>query len=218
MTGLLIGCLLLCACANVSGFVTPAEETSDSGVVTLPAGGNSLSESIPAAVTPLPLGGYPAPVSDDSESLTQAKAATAMPGGYAMYLPLIANQMPSSYPFELQSSGVFAIQGMNDCDWSGVGGQVFDLAGAPLPNLILHLEGTWDGASVVREALSGSSPDPYGPAGYEFVLGDSPLDSSQALWIQVRDATGKQISERVYFNTYADCSHNLVLINFNQVR
>jgi hypothetical protein len=214
----LAGCLLLTGCAGAPGFVTPLEASLPAGETLLPEA-ESTQAAIALAEKPAPpTGGYPAPEESAPASQAQAKAATAVPGSFAMYLPVIANQMPSSYPFELKSSGVVAIQGMNGCDWAGVAGLVFDLSGAPLQNLILHLEGTWNGQSIALEALSGSTPDPYGPSGYEFVLGDQPQTTSQALWIQVRDATGKQISERVYFNTQDDCGHNLVLIDFKQMR
>jgi hypothetical protein len=97
-----------------------------------------------------------------------------------------------------------------------VAGQIFDPTGDPIQNLIVHLEGFWNGGAVAADVLSGSAAQ-YGPAGYEFILGSQPLNSSQALWVQLQDATHKIISSRIYFNTYTDCARNLILVNFVEV-
>ncbi len=39
-----------------------------------------------------------------------------------------------------------------------------------------------------------------------------------AVWVQLLDQEGYALSPRVYFNTYADCEKNLILVNFKQVR
>jgi hypothetical protein len=161
-------------------------------------------------------GVYPPP-SGPAEGTAAPKALPHAEGTNAVYLPAIINQKAPQYPFEVQQTGVLAIQGFSGCNWAGVAGQVFDLTGTPIKNLILHLEGLWNGSAVSVEALSGSA-DKYGPAGYEFELGTQTLDSTQVLWIQVQDATHKAVSPRVYFDTYNDCARNLILVNFVQVR
>jgi hypothetical protein len=213
--GLYLLIALLAACSS------PPSGQSASGA---PAALDGKEEATPAVMDTAsadsiaPAGGYPAP-GESSPSLPDAPKAVT-PGGaaYAMFLPVIVNELPPIYPFALNPTSNIAIQGINGCNWIGVGGQIFDLAGTPLQNLVLHLEGIWNGKPIAMEALSGSKPDPYGPAGYEFVLGNQTLDSNQKLWIQVRDATNKAISAPVYINTYNDCTRNLILINFNQVR
>jgi hypothetical protein len=162
-------------------------------------------------------GVYPAPGSPSAESAPGPKAYTPGVGPNTLFLPAVINEKPPLYPFEIQSTGVLAVQGFSGCNWIGVAGQVFDVQQAPLQNLILHLEGVWNGATVSLEALSGSSAL-YGPAGYEFKLGTQPRDSTQSLWIQVMDATHKAVSARVYLDTYNDCARNLILVNFVQVR
>lgn len=222
-TGLFLIGMLLPACSGLPGILQPVMGTPlsmESMVATVKAEIPATAEAestLPAYTSP-PIGGYPLPEDEPAGTTGEPKAATPGSITYAIFLPLIFNQLPPNYPFALQSTGVMAIQGIYGCTWIGVGGQIFDLSGAPQKNLILHLEGTWGGKKVVMEALSGSQPDPYGPAGYEFILGNQPLDSNQQLWIQVRDATNKAISERVYLNTFNDCARNLTLINFNQVR
>ncbi len=180
------------------------------GTASSPIGGmDSTAAAEAMGVYPPPVGGFGATV--DPKALPKAA------GTNAVYLPAIINEKPPQYPFEIQQTGVLAVQGFSGCDWIGVAGQVFDMSGAPLQNLILHLEGFWDGSAVAREALSGSA-GLYGPAGYEFILGTRTLDSTQTLWVQVQDAAHKVLSPRVYLNTYNDCARNLILVNFVQVR
>jgi hypothetical protein len=159
---------------------------------------------------------YPPPA-NGADATLYPKAVPHAAGTNVVYLPAIINEKPPQYSFEVQQTGVLAVQGFFGCDWIGVAGQVFDMSGAPIQNLILHMEGSWNGSAVSRESLTGSASH-YGPAGYEFVLGTQTLDSTQTVWVQVQDATHKQLSARVYINTYNDCGRNLILVNFIQVR
>jgi hypothetical protein len=214
--GGLCGLLLTAACSS--------DATKAGNPSTAPNGGVTYSTVETAASGNLPfstptvdaMGAYPPP-SSSAEGTAVPKAVPHAEGTNAVFLPAIINEKPPQYPFEVQQTGVLAIQGFFGCNWTGVAGQVFDLTGAPIKNLILHLEGFWNGSAVSTEALSGSA-DQYGPAGYQFVLGTQTLDSTQALWIQVQYAAHKEISARVYFNTYNDCARNLILVNFVQVR
>jgi hypothetical protein len=82
----------------------------------------------------------------------------------------------------------------------------------------VHLLGYYDGKSVDQTTLSGGAQAWYGESGYEFVLGDTPVDSTGQLSIQLDDQSFLAISNKVLVNTYADCSKNLILVNFQQVR
>ena len=53
---------------------------------------------------------------------------------------------------------------------------------------------------------------------YEFVLGDTPIPSTQLLWVQLFDQAMLPLSEQINFDTFEECDKNLILINFNQVR
>jgi hypothetical protein len=215
----MLGAAILTGCSKASSTTTGTSEMSS-----LPVGGGSvqvvespvIATASPATPTVEALGVYPPPESATAENSPAPKAANT-PGTNSVFLPAIVNEKPPEYPFELQSTGVMAIQGFYGCNWEGVAGQVFDLAGIPIQNLILHLQGFWAGQTVSAEKLSGSASQ-YGPAGYEFLLGTQTMESTQALWIQVFDSTHKEISARVYLDTYNDCARNLILVNFNQVR
>jgi hypothetical protein len=103
------------------------------------------------------------------------------------------------------------------CDWLGVGGQVLDAEGEPLQFQTIQLGGTLADELVSRMTLSGNAPL-YGTSGFEFVLGDSPIASSQTLWIQLFDNTSEPLTEKIYFDTYDDCEQNLVMIVFTKNR
>jgi hypothetical protein len=201
---------LLAACSGAP--YGTAEATTSSPIGGMDSTG-AASASTPASDA---AGVYPPPAEGASVTV-DPKAVPHAVGTNAVYLPAIINEKPPQYTFEVQQTGVLAVQGFFGCNWIGVAGQVFDMSGAPIQNLILHLEGFWNGSSVSSEVLSGSAGQ-YGPAGYEFILGTQTLDSSRALWVQVQDATHKQLSARVYLNTYNDCARNLILVNFVQVR
>ena len=103
------------------------------------------------------------------------------------------------------------------CSWFGIAGQAVDKNNAPIMYLTLHLGGTLNGESIDHLSLTGTAPD-YGVAGFEFRLGDRPVDSSGTLWIQVLDQSGQALTERVYFDTFNNCEKNLVLFRFKKNR
>jgi hypothetical protein len=103
------------------------------------------------------------------------------------------------------------------CEWLGVGGSVLGTDGAPLLLQTVQLGGVLGEVVVSQLKLSGSAPA-YGNSGFEFVLGDRPVASTQTLWIQLFDNTGSALTEKIYFDTFDDCSRNLVKIIFTRTR
>jgi len=105
------------------------------------------------------------------------------------------------------------------CNWQGVGGQVLDKDNKPLVYQTIQIGGTLNGANVTHLTLSGTTPKAlYGDAGYEIVLGNQPVDSTGTLWIQLFDNSSKPLTDKVYFDTYSDCTKNLVLIIFTKLK
>ncbi len=152
----LLGFWLLVGCSKAA-----AAATSTPVLPELPVGGGATETTIYATVAPATptveaAGVYPPPESAATDN-SSAPKSVGTPGSNSVFLPAIINQKPPEYPFELQSTGVMAIQGFFGCNWEGVAGQVFDLAGIPIQNLILHLEGFWAGQAVSAEKLSGSA-------------------------------------------------------------
>lgn len=142
----------------------------------------------------------------------------------------IAEETPLE-PTETPFSGYYAFALRNDinaiesslirpnygCDWVGVAGQVFDLQGRPVVGVRVWLRGTYENKRINFYSLTMES-SPYGPSGFEFRLGDKPLNTTGQLSIQLLDQAGIPISERIYFDTFEDCEKNLILINFKQIR
>lgn len=103
------------------------------------------------------------------------------------------------------------------CNWLGVGGKVMDPTNKPLVLQILELGGMLDGKPVTALLLSGGAPA-YGTSGFEFVLSDHPIASTKTLWIQLFDNNYQKLTERIFFDTSANCTQNLVLITFTKTR
>ena len=99
----------------------------------------------------------------------------------------------------------------------GVGGQVLDLQGRPLTGVTVQLSGTLDGKSTILNSLTGTARQ-YGEAGFEFTLEDAPLASTGTLWVRLADQASLPLSGRQFFDTYAECEKNLIIINFKQIR
>lgn len=126
----------------------------------------------------------------------------------------------TGHPFSLQSGGVVLTPNIaNDleCEWMGVGGQVFDTEGEPIAELGVHLEGEIGGQTIELDTLTGSAPQ-LGPGGYVFNVAEQPIASEETLWIQLNDTAGVPLSDPVYLTTTASCDENFVLVNWSQVR
>jgi hypothetical protein len=104
------------------------------------------------------------------------------------------------------------------CNWMGVGGNVMDANNKPLLFQTVQLGGSLSGKAITGQVLSGNNPA-YGTSGFEMdKLSDSPVASTQTLWIQLFDNNGKPLTEKIYFDTYNDCEKNLVMIVFTKTR
>ena len=103
------------------------------------------------------------------------------------------------------------------CNWMGVGGRVYDLQNGPATKIEVELFGILDDKLLNETSLTGTALQ-YGPSGFEFTLGAKTIASSQRLWIRLVDQSGVPLSDRIFFDTYAECYKNLIVINFKQVK
>jgi hypothetical protein len=100
----------------------------------------------------------------------------------------------------------------------GVGGQVSNLSGRPVTGINVQMYGVADGNSMNVITLTGTAQK-YGEAGFEFTISEEKVFASKGVfWIQLIDQQRNPLSKRVVFDTFDDCSRNLVVINFTQVR
>lgn len=137
--------------------------------------------------------------------------------------PPTGTRPAGGFQFVVQSSHVISsnVIKATGCNWMGIGGQVVDLTGAPLTQLIIKLGGSLNGKLVDPNGsvptLTGVAPQ-FGPAGYEFVLANRPIASNMTLWLQIVDQADAPLSDKIYFETFDSCDKNLILMNFKQVR
>ncbi|NPA31033.1 MAG: hypothetical protein GXO37_03435 [Chloroflexi bacterium] len=170
-----------------------------------------------ATPTPLPTATLP-PTVTPTLPPTATLAASATPGGSGPTptpLPFFALQ-PGNPAY--QSSQVFHPDA--GCNWLSVGGQVLEANGAPAPTdppMFVVVRGLLAGQPVDQLALVGQATH-FGPAGYEAKLGDAPVASSQAVYVQLVDINGYALSDPFFFDTYDDCQRNVVIMNFVRQR
>lgn len=121
----------------------------------------------------------------------------------------------SPFKFTIQGDAPIAIENVFNpagCAWTGIGGQAFDLKGQPtLLGYVVHLEG----GEFDENSLTGTQPQ-YGPDGYEFKLADAPKKTTGLYRIQLRDPQNIPVSDWVTVNTFAECSKNVLIVNFLQ--
>jgi len=103
------------------------------------------------------------------------------------------------------------------CSWWGVGGAAADLSGKQMFGLQVILKGVLNSQIISLFTVTGTAPA-YGQGGFEFKLGDVPQNTNDQLYVQLLDQAGLPLSEQVYFDTFSECSKNLTLIRFKQVR
>ena len=137
---------------------------------------------------------------------TETPTATATPK--ALFSATSVNSIESVIIPHLQSA---------DCNWLGVGGTVDDQNSSPIIGIVVRLAGSLSGKSIELTTVSGISPE-YGKSGFEFVLGDTPVDSRDTIYVQLLDQAGLPLSDRVYIDTSSDCKKNLVLVRFKKNR
>ena len=101
------------------------------------------------------------------------------------------------------------------CNWSGIGGQVFDQAGLPMIGLKVKISGTFDGHQVLVYLTTGSSQR-FGSGGFDLKLGDRPI-ASQTLKLQLLDAANVALSPPFVLRTFDTCLQNLLVINLTPI-
>lgn len=154
------------------------------------------------------------------QALYTALTLTAQPN--SALLTAIPTPTPTPTPMKIvfvlqEGAPQYSPNDMNKygCDWFGVAGQVFNSLGQPLTGVTVEVGGQLDLAEINKITLSGTAPE-YGESGWVVELGVKPVASLGTLYAQLWDLDGQPLSGRIYFNTYEDCSQNLVLMIFRQ--
>jgi len=161
----------------------------------------------------------PPPVDENTPNTPQPTSILDTPWGESTDIPEI---LPTPYIYTrylLQPGSPAWVENFihpeAGCNWMGVGGQVFDLQGNAISNLVVKLIGTLNGEAVELIALTGGALK-LGQGGYEFKLSDHPVASTETLWISVYDKDGNAISDPEAISTYDSCEQNFVIVNFSE--
>jgi hypothetical protein len=103
------------------------------------------------------------------------------------------------------------------CNWAGIGGTVVDTNGSHIVGTVVVLRGMLNGNTVEQQTVTGINKE-YGQSGFEFVLGNAPVESRGTLYVQLVDLQNIPMSDKVFMNTSSDCTKNLVLVRFRKNR
>ena len=128
---------------------------------------------------------------------------------------ITTTNMPASAVITYQPSTDFHPD--KNCNWLGVAGKVLGPDGKPLTFQEIQLGGTLDGNAINLLTLSGTATA-YGQSGFELILSDHPIASTHTLWIQLLDNKTQPLTNKIYFDTYAGCTQNLVMVVFTKTR
>lgn len=116
---------------------------------------------------------------------------------------------PSRYPYTVQSGYPLYSAYPGGCNWMGFAGEVFDLQGQPVIDLIVHVGG------ADHLVLSGSS-QVFGIKGWVDQVADHPASSRGFYTVQLQDSVGNPLSDVIGLDTFNDCKRNLITLNFVQ--
>lgn len=100
------------------------------------------------------------------------------------------------------------------CAWAGIGGTVADTKNSQIVGQVIVLRGILDGKTIEMQTVSGINKE-YGPSGFEFVLGNTPI-ASTTLYVQLVDLNGLPLSDKISVPTSSECAKNLVLVRFKK--
>jgi hypothetical protein len=161
------------------------------------------------------------PIPSDTPLPTAAliPSATAIPFPTAtrVVLNTPAPSITSSQQRYIPQAGTPSYLGHSSgCTGLYLAGNITDAEKSPVMLMNVRVTGTLGGEEIYLEALSGSSPQ-YTASGWEIKLSESLIPSSGSLVVALYEQGGwEPISDSVVFDTFNDCSRNLVVVNFVQ--
>ena len=173
---------------------TPTKQAPSSPTPTTELQGNDL---IPPTLTPTP---------------TNTPTPTPTPRGPT---PTPTNT-PSAFIFTATSDSPIYLRNYANsagCSWSGIAGEVLDVAGNPIATGLYRVH-IWDGGIDVR--IDTSSKQDYGPSGWEQFILNQPVERFHN--IQLETVSGTAVSEVYRVQTQNDCNRNLLYFIFIQNR
>lgn len=151
-----------------------------------------------------------------SPTPTVTLTSTMPPEPVATSIPALPpTPVPSQFPFRLRNNQIaFTSNFANTagCQWQGFGGAAFDLSGAPLNGIRVHI---YDGRAVDLYTASGTNTL-YGPGGWEMQVATG--INAQTYFVELQAADGTIVSPTVQVTFPGSCDGNLAVVNFEQTR
>ena len=193
--------------------IVPVTDTPEGPIV--PTFLATWTPTVTPTASPIPPTKTPSPIPSDTQpGPTRTPSTTVTPSPTNTGPTPTASKTRSPNPWTLQlGSPAYLANTVNTagCNWMGITGQAFDLLGKPVLGYYVHLEG----GGLTVDALTGGKPS-VGPGGYEIVLSDHPIETTDTYRVQLRNASGQPLSDTYVIPTFGDCRRNWILVNFVQ--
>lgn len=208
-----------------TAFVLPSLTPSNTPTATLPP-----TFTLTPTDTPTPTETLPptatftvSPTITDTPGPTDTPSVTPTPSTSPTPTPTETPTGPTNTPpptlspflYDLRDEDVIFTQNFANtagCAWQGLGGQVFDINSTAVNGMQIHVFGPTIGDRFVT---SGSN-SLYGAGGWE-----QPVDNKingNTYYVELLSPGGTAISPRIQVTFPTDCTRNLALVNFVQVR
>lgn len=205
--------------------VLPSVTPSNTPTVTLPptltlTPTNTLTptETLPPTPTPTV-----SPTITDTPGPTDTPSATPTPSISPTPTPTETPTGPTNTPvptlspflYDLRDGQPIYTQNFANtagCAWQGIGGQVFDINGMAVTGMQVRITGP----NVGERFVTSGSNSLYGAGGWE-----QPVDNKingNTYYVELLSAGGTPISPQIQIAFVMDCTKNLALVNFVQVR
>jgi hypothetical protein len=169
----------------------------------------------PRTATPEPSATSARPTRTATNTPTPTATATRVPSRTPSGPTAPPTNTRSPFNYTLQpGSPTYLSNFLNNagCNWFGVAGRAFGVDDRPVIGLLVKVV---QDQTELPPVLTGSAPA-IGSGGYEVYLGDHPVASSNLLRVQLFSNTGTPLSEQYSIDTHADCTRNLIMVNFLQ--
>lgn len=192
-------------------YLVPSRLVTQGAVTAIPTHTNTVAPTATSQVTSQPTNTSATQTPTTAPTATVVRTATTA----ATALPTAA-----AFIYEPQSGTPIQIQNFSNptagCNWQAIAGQVFDKDGNPVLNVVVKAGGVWNNTTVNLLGMTGAA-NQYGEGGYELVLGNKAVATTKTTWVQLFDLASKPLSDKIFVSTSADCTKNLVVLNFKVI-
>ena len=117
----------------------------------------------------------------------------------------------AQFPFRTDEPLYIANANGRECNWASIAGSVTGVDGQAVDGLGIRITG----ADIASTVFSGATRT-FGPGGYELNLGGAPQAGD--FTVQLFSSAGAPLSDEITVTTRAECSANVLILNFLQLR